>query len=64
MKPGIKSTEFWVVALTALVNFGAQTGMFGANFDAASTVTAIGSAAAVIAYIIGRAWVKKSNGVS
>lgn len=62
MKPGIKTTEFWVVALTTLINFGAQAGMFGERFDAAATIGAVGSAAAVVAYIFGRGWVKKANG--
>ena len=61
MKPGWKTTEFWMALLTNLFNMMLSMGALPANFpqDAmVSTIAGVGGAVALIAYIVSRGWLK------
>ncbi len=65
MKAGIRTTEFWATLLTVLLGFLNTMGVFPSDFPVDESTTLVASAAAVVAYVLGRSWVKaKTNGTT
>lgn len=61
MKPGFKTTEFWLTLLTLLGLMGlAGFGMAQHGADVAAIIGALGAALSTIGYSLSRAKVKKS----
>jgi len=58
MKPGWKTTEFWVVAITGVLTFLRGFGTLPETFPHDAAVGFVTSGAALIAYVISRGWVK------
>jgi len=63
IKPGYKTTEFWLTALTVLVNLGLSSGLF-TDTEAGELNTAIPfvvNAAIVVGYAVSRAYAKRGT---
>lgn len=54
-KMGIKTSEFWLLAISTVVTFLNQTGLLGIVLPLEAIMT---MAAPVVAYVLGRSWVK------
>ena len=54
-KPGVKTSEFWLVLATAVCGFLAKK--FGVELD---PLTVIAVVTPVVGYVLQRGWVKKS----
>ena len=53
MRTGYKTTEFWVMLLTQLVNFGVQSGLIPVETQEA-LISMVASVGTLIAYIVAR----------
>lgn len=62
MKPGIKSTEFWLAFITTVGNMLVQFQAIPADFPHQEAIAAIGNIIAVVVYIIARTKVKAAAG--
>jgi len=63
IKEGYKTTEFWLTALTVLVNLGLSSGLF-TDTEAGELTTAIPfvvNAALIIGYAVSRAYAKRGT---
>jgi hypothetical protein len=63
IKPGYKTTEFWLTSLTVLVNLGLSSGLF-TDAEAGELTTALPyvvNAALIIGYAVSRAYAKRGT---
>jgi len=63
IKEGYKTTEFWLTALTVLVNLGLSSGLF-TDTEAGELTTALPfvvNAALIIGYAVSRAYAKRGT---
>lgn len=58
MKPGYKTTEFWITAFTVCISAMANSGLFEAASSESKTLSAIVAGLAAFGYTVGRAIVK------
>ncbi len=62
MKPGWKTTEFWLTILTVVGMFGlAALAMHRGGTDSAAVITSVGAALSAVGYSISRAKAKMSQ---
>lgn len=62
MKPGIKTTEFWLTLITLLGMMGlAGLALSQKNSDASAIIAALGAALSTIGYSVARAKVKNTT---